>query len=155
MPGQANSFPFVLHTSGLRLLNNLEGSGNIGQITPADARTVLEPLLTGGGYTLVELSLHPIELMSETALRCALVVLVTASNPPAVAAARSALNVMERIGLSRQHTVVVLLGADNVPDRLDLERAVLVTLPPDAEPSHPAFRILADHLLGLIKTSGQ
>jgi len=143
---QADPSPFVLHPGGLRLLNNLEGSGSAGQITPADANALMDALLASSGYVLIELSPHSVELISEIALRCALMVLVTISSPLMMTAARSMLNTLERIGLSSQQTAVVSLGGQDTPD---LGRTVLATLPHEATPDHPAFQSLANRLLGL------
>lgn len=138
----------VLHPDGLRLLNNLQGSGDAGQIAPADANATLEALLASGGYTLVDVPQYPIELLREASTRCALVVLVTAFDPVALGAARAALGMMDRIGLSSQQTGLVLIGADDAPQP-DLGRVVLAALPATADPTHPAFQALAGRLQGL------
>jgi CheY-like chemotaxis protein len=138
----------VLHPDGLRLLNNLQGSGDAGQIAPADANATLEALLASGGYTLVDVPQYPIELLREASTRCALVVLVTAFDPVALGAARAALGMMDRIGLSSQQTGLILIGADDAPQP-DLGRVVLATLPAAADPTHPAFQALAGRLRGL------
>jgi MinD-like ATPase involved in chromosome partitioning or flagellar assembly len=139
----------VLHPGGLRLLNHLEGGGEGGQVAPADASAVLDILLASSEYTLVDLPLYPTELLREAATRCVLVVLVTAFDPVALAAAHSALSVMERLGLSSQQTGVVLIGPDDVEGKPDLGRVVLRTLPPAANPDHPGFQALAARLRGL------
>jgi len=148
----ALSDALVIHSSGLRLLNNLEGSGEVGQITPSDVIAVLSAVLAGGGYSLIDLPLYPIEALREAATRCALTALVTAFDPPALAAARSTLSVMERVGLGSEHTGLVLIGAGDAHDQPDLGRVVLATLPPSAPSDHPEFQALANRLRGLRRT---
>jgi Flp pilus assembly CpaE family ATPase len=142
---------FVVHPSGLRLLNNLEGTGTAGQLTPDDVAGTLDALLAQGDPVIVELPLYPVELLREAATRCALVALVTAFDPPALPPARAALGMMERLGLSAAQTNLILVGPPSA-DRPDLGRNILATVPPEASVDHPAFRDLATKLQGLCKT---
>ncbi len=136
---------------GLRLLGNLEGSGEAGQMTRSDIHKALDMLLMPGAHVLLELPLYPIELLREAATRCWLVVLVASSDPSALAATRSAMNVLERFGLSHQVSVVLVGPEGPTPppaanEPVPLERSLLATLPPDAPPDHPAFRVIAERL---------
>lgn len=139
------------HPSGARLLNNLEGSGEAGQITPADVRAVLEVLLAGGGYTLIELALYPVELLREAVGRCTRVVLVTALEPAALAAAATALTVFERLGIAAQRTALIVSGATDQP-LPDWGRKVLGVVPPAADATPAALRAIAERLRGLNET---
>jgi CheY-like chemotaxis protein len=136
----------VDHPGGLRLLNNLEGSGDGGQIAPADASAVLDALLGGGGHVIVDLPLYPTESLREASARCTWVALVTAFDQVALASAHAALNVMERMGLSSQQIGLVLIGEQDAEGGPDLGRVVLGTLPPAASSDHPSFRTLAARL---------
>lgn len=144
----------VQHPSGLRLLNNLEGSGEAGQITPEDAQALLDLLQTEGTFVLVDLPLYPVEVLSRAAGGCALVLLVTQSDPASLAAARSALALMDRAGVAKEHTRVVFVApADE--QAADLDRETLGTLPAQADWASPAFQPLADRLLDLLGSPAQ
>jgi len=110
---------------------------------------VLDLLLTDGVLALVDLPLYPVEVLSQAAGCCALVLLVTQSDPASLAAARSALALMERAGVAKEHTRVVFVAlADE--QAADLGREVLGTLPAQADWTSPAFQALADRLLDLV-----
>jgi DNA-binding response OmpR family regulator len=133
------------HPGGLYLLNNLEGNGEAGQLTPEDARTVLNLLLTGGGFVLLDTPLYPADILRHTADRCDLVLLVVRGNPASLAAARSALTLMERAGVKIERISMVLVGLSET----DLGQAVLGTVPAGAASDDPAFQTLADRLESL------
>ncbi len=139
----------IQHPSGLRLLNNLEGSGEAGQITPEDAQALLDLLQTEGAFVLVDLPPYPIDVLSQAAGCCALVLLVTQSDAASLAAARSALALMERAGVAKEHIRVVFAGTAD-ERAADLGREVLDTLPAQANFASPAFHTLADRLLDLL-----
>jgi CheY-like chemotaxis protein len=138
----------VRHPAGLCLLNNLEGRGEAGQITPKDAKGVLDALLAGGQFALVDLPLYPIDVLRHAASRCAALLLVTAGDPAALAAARSALTLMERAGVEKEHIRIVFVSPPPEEQAVDLGREVLGTIAATSEPGDPAFHALTDRLLG-------
>jgi CheY-like chemotaxis protein len=141
----------VRHPSGLRLLNNLEGGGEAGQIVPADVQALCDLLLADGDFVLVDLPLYPVDVLSQAANRCALVLLVTQGDPASLAASRSALVLMERAGVGKGRTRVVFVGTAD-ERAADLGREVLDTLPAQADFASPAFHALADRLLDLLSS---
>jgi CheY-like chemotaxis protein len=142
----------VRHPGGLCLLNNLEGSGEMGQITPEDVDAVLDALLAEGRFVLVDLSLYPVDVLRQAANRCTGVLLVTAGDPAALAAARSALTLMERAGVEKEHTHIVFVSPP-AEGLADLGPEVLGTVPVAAGPEDAVFHALADRLLDLTGSS--
>lgn len=136
----------VQHPGGLRLLNNLEGRGEVGEITPEDARTVLDVLLAEGGFVLVDLPLYPADVLQRVADRCTLVLLTIRGGPASLAAARSALTLMERAGVEMAQIGIVLLGPPEGERTAELDQAVVGVVPADAQPDDPVFYALADWL---------
>lgn len=134
---------------GLRLLNNLEGSGAAGQLTPDDVRAALDVLLADGSFVLVDLPLYPIDVLSGVAGRCAQVLLVVRGDPASLAGARSALTLMERAGVEMERTGIVLAGPSADEGVAELGQEMVATVPAEAGPDDPAFHALADRLLGL------
>ena len=141
----------VRHPSGLCLLNNLEGSGEVGQVTPEDAKAVLDVL--SGDFVLVDVPLYPVDVLRQAANRCTGVLLVTAGDPAALAAARSALTLMERAGVEKEYTRIVFVSSPAEEQMADLGREILGTVPVAGEPEDPALLALTDRLLGLVGRS--
>lgn len=139
----------IQHPSGLRLLNNLEGSGEVGQITPEDVHSLLDLLLADGAIALVDLPLYPADVLSQAAKCCALVLLVTPGDAASLAATRSALALMERAGVEKERTRIVFIAPTD-EQAADLGREVLDTLPAQADLASPAFHTLADRLLAIL-----
>ncbi|MBU0704954.1 MAG: response regulator [Chloroflexi bacterium] len=139
----------VQHPGGLRLLNNLEGNGEAGQITPEDAGAVLDVLLAEGGFVLVDLPLYPASVLHRVADRCALVLLVTQGDPASLRRARSALTLMERADVEMERIGIVFIGSPTEEGPAELGREVLGTVPAEAGPDDPAFYALADRLRSL------
>lgn len=139
------------HPGGLCLLNNLEGNGEAGQLTPEDARTVLNLLLPQGGFVFLDTPLYPADILQHTADLCDLVLLVVRGDLASLAAARSALKLMERAGVKTERISMVLVGLSEA----DLGQAVLGTVPAGAGPDDPAFRVLADQLERLKQPSSE
>ncbi len=139
------------HPGGLRLLNNLEGNGDAGQLTPTDARTVLNLLLPQGGFVFLDTPLYPADILRHTADRCDLVLLVVRGDPTSLAAARPALTLMERAGVKTEQINIVLVGLSEA----DLGQAALGTVPDGAAPDDPAFQTLADRLESLKQPAPQ
>lgn len=136
----------IQHSSGLRLLHNLQGRGEAGQITPDDAQIVFDVLLAGEGFVLVDVPLYPADVLRYTASRCAQVLLVTQADPALLAGTHTMLRVMEQAGVDKDRISFVLVGLEPGEQPLKLGRAVLGTIPSEAGPDHPAFHELADQL---------
>ncbi len=136
------------HPSGLRVLNNLEGSGEAGQITPQDVRALLDTLLRGGGVTLLDLPLYPADVLQQAAGLSERIILVVQDDAASLTAARSALMLMGRVGIDEARTGIVAIGAPAEERLAELQREVLGTIPAEARPDAPAFEALADRLRG-------
>ena len=136
------------HSSGLHLLNNLEGGGEAGQLTAEDARGVLEALLAGGGIVLADMPLYPAPVLRQAADRCDRVLLVARSDRASLAAARAALTQMERAGVEESQTGIVLVGTEaEGQDRAEFGPEILGSVPAEADPDDPAFHTLAERLV--------
>ncbi len=137
----------VLQTrpGGLRLLDNLEGSGDVGQIMQEDVAVILDELLPESGYLVLSLSLYPIELLRDVATRSSLIALVTPIDPTGLASARSTLGLIERVGVTNTRVGLVLIGDASTPTP-ELGRDVLATLSPSATSTDPSFATLAARL---------
>ncbi|MFQ6100209.1 MAG: response regulator [Anaerolineae bacterium] len=134
----------VQHSSGLRLLDNLEGGGEAGQLTAEDTRGVLEALLAEGGVILVDLPLYPVQVLRQAANYCDPILLVTRSDRTSLAAARAALTQMQRAGVEENRTGIVFVGSkEDVPE---FDQKALGSIPAEAGPDDPAFQTLADLL---------
>jgi CheY-like chemotaxis protein len=138
----------VQHSGGLHLLNNLEGSGDAGQPTSKDAETAIDALLAGEGFVLIDLPLYPADVLQHVAGLCALVVLVTRGDTVSLAAARSALTLMDRAGVGMGRIGVVFVGAPEA-GAAELGPDVLGTVSAEASPDDPAFQDLAGRLQSL------
>lgn len=135
----------VTHSGGLRVLNNLTGSGDAGQITSADATALLNGLLPQGGCVVLSLPLYPVELLREVAARSNLIAVATPIDPAGLAAARSALGLLDRLGVSSSQVGLILVG-DAATPAPDLGREVLATLTPSTDSKDLALAALAARL---------
>ena len=135
----------VTHPGGLRLLNNLTGSGDAGQITSADAIALLNGLLPQGDCVVLSLPLYPVELLRDVAARSNLIAVVAPIDPAGLAATRSALGVIDHLGVGSSHVGLILIGDAAMPIP-DLEREVLATLTPSADSSDPSYAALVARL---------
>ena len=135
----------VTHPGGLRLLNNLAGSGEIGQITSTDVVAVLDGLLPQGDYVVLSLPLYPVELLRDVAARSNLIAVATPIDPAGLAATRSALGLLDRLGVGSSQIGLILIGAAATPVP-DLGREVLATLTTSADSKDPSFAALAVRL---------
>ena len=135
----------VTHPDGLRLLNNFAGSGDAGQITSADAAALLDGQLPQGGCVLLSLPLYPVELLRDVAARSNLIAVATPIDPAGLAATRSALGLIDRLGVGSSHVGLILVGDASTPVP-DLGREVLATLTTSADSKDPSFAALAARL---------
>ena len=138
----------VRHPSGLLLLDNLEGGGGAGQLTAQDAKTAIDVLSSEEGFVLVDVPLYPADIVQHVAGLCSQVVLATRGDAASMAAAQSALTLMERAGVEADRIGVVFVGP---PDEgaAELGPPVLFTLPVEPGPDDAGFQALADHLRDL------
>lgn len=139
----------VQHTSGLCLLNNLEGREEAGQLAPEDTQVVLDVLSAQEGFVLAHLPLYPADALRKAVSRCDLALLVTQAAPALLAAARAALTVIERASADENRIGVVLTSLDPDEQLPELGRAVMGLIPSEAGPDDPAFDELADRLRDL------
>jgi DNA-binding response OmpR family regulator len=140
----------VRHDGGLRLLNNLEGSGDAGQLTPGDVQVVFKKLVDEFDFVLADVPLYPVDVLRQAAEQCAQLVLVTRGDPASLGATRSALTTAQRIGVDPERLGIVLVGSpDATGDGVELGHKVLGILPAGARPDAPAFHALAEWLISL------
>lgn len=139
----------VQHPSGLRLLNNLEGTGKAGQFTAEDGQAVFDALLSEQDWVLADIPLYSIDVLCQTADLCAQMLLVTRSDPVSLGATRSAMTMIERTGVDMQKLGAVIVGPSTEEHTTQLGRPVLGVVPEEATPDDPAFEALADRLLRL------
>jgi CheY-like chemotaxis protein len=138
----------VQHPSGLNLVNNLEGGGGAGQLTAQDGNAAVSALSSEEGFVLVDVPLYPADIVQHVAVLCAQVVLATRGDAASLAAARSALTLMERAGVEADRIGVVFVGP---PDEgaAALGPPVLATLPAEPGPDAAEFQDLAGRLRDL------
>jgi CheY-like chemotaxis protein len=138
----------IQHPSGLYLLDNLEGSGGAGQLTAQDAKMAVNALSSEEGLVLVDVPLYPADVVQHVAGLCSQVVLVTRGDTASLAAAQSALTLMERAGVAADRIGVVYVGPPD-EEAADLGSPVLSTLPAELQPDAVEFQALAGHLRDL------
>jgi hypothetical protein len=134
----------------LCLLNNLEGSGTAGQLTPDDASMMLDILLSGKSLVLVDLPLYPAGILGSVAARCVQVALVVRGTPASTAALRSALALMERSGVDTTRVGIIATGCRE-EDGLDYGHEMLAVVPDEASPDAPAYREIAGRFHSLTR----
>ena len=141
----------VQHPSGLRLLNNLEGSGEAGQLSPTDVQAAIDVLLDKGGIVLADIPLYPADVLRQAVGVCAQILLVTRSDLASLRATHSALTMMQRAGVDAERIGIVAIGPLAPDERhvIGSDLLVLDTLPAEAGPDDPAFHALAERLLKL------
>lgn len=136
----------VEHPTGLRLINNLEGRGEAGELTAEDARLVLRALLAANDFVLAELPLSAAELVREVTALSAQTFLVTQGDPASLAVAQSRLTMMEQAGVDQGSVGLVLIGSVAGRHLREVGADVAGAVPPGAGPDNPAFQELADWL---------
>lgn len=134
------------HSSGLRLLNNLEGGGEAGQLTPGEVERTLSVLLAENDYVLVEVPLYQTDVLRRAGRECALMLLIAQSDRASLAAARSALTRVEQAGIDEARVGVVLTGAAPEERAPDLGYPVMATIPTETDPGHPSLQALVERL---------
>ncbi|MDY7079510.1 MAG: response regulator [Chloroflexota bacterium] len=143
------------HPSGLRLLNNLEGGGEGGQLTAEDVQGVLEALLSEDGIVLADLPLYPAQVLRQSADCCDLVVLVSQGDQASLMSARAALTLMERAGVEKNRTGIVLVAPIPEEGLPEFDREILELIPANAGPDDPVFHALADRLLNAAQSTSE
>jgi CheY-like chemotaxis protein len=139
----------VQHASGLRLLDNLEGGGDAGQLTAEDVQRVLEPLLAEEGTVLADVPLYPVQVLRRAADYGALVLLVTRSDRASLMTARTALMSMERAGVEKDRTNILLVGSMPEEGLPGLDQEIAGSIPVEIEPDDPALHALAERVQAL------
>ncbi len=134
------------HSSGLRLLDNVEGRGEGGQITAADVRAVVDALLSEGLFVLLDLPLSPADLLLQAAPRCARVLLVTPGDASSLRSSQTALTMLTGGGLAEDRVDVVVVGVADKSGPADLLARTSLTIPAKAKSGDPVFDELAETL---------
>ncbi|TET53437.1 MAG: response regulator [Anaerolineales bacterium] len=136
------------HPSGLRVIDNVEGRGEGGQVTAADVGSVIDALLSEGLFVIVDLPLYPAELLLKAAARCARVLLVTPGDAASLRSCQTALAMMQRGGLGEDQVEIVAVGTADEKGPADLLSKISVTIPAKAKSGNAAYSELADRLRG-------
>lgn len=132
------------HSSGLGLLNNLQGRGQSGQLTFKDIKSLLEALPRPNSFVLTDLPLdYPPEVMCQLARSCALVLLVTRDDSASMQKARAALTLMEREDIAKQSIVVMIVGPATSGALPAFEQEGMHVIHAETTPDHPVFHDLA------------
>jgi DNA-binding response OmpR family regulator len=132
------------HSSGLGLLNNLQGRGQSGQLTFKDISSLLEALPSQGSFVLADLPLdYPTEVMCQLARYCALVLLITRDDPASMQKARAALTLMEREDIAKQSIVVMIVGPATSGTLPAFEQEGIHVIHAETTANHPVFYDLA------------
>jgi DNA-binding response OmpR family regulator len=145
-PGTTNHLADVIayHSSGLGLLNNLQGRGQAGQLTFKDINALLTALSPEETFALADLPPdYPTEVLCQLASCSALVLLVTRDDPTSMQKTRAALTLMERSEVGGGNIIVMVIGPAPQEDIQAFEREGLHVIQAETTPDHPAFRDLA------------
>jgi len=147
------SAALVRHPSGLHLLGNLQGGGAAGELRPDDVSFVLDMLLREMDYVLADLPLYPVEVLRRAAERAELTLLIFRDDAPSLAAARSALRLMENAGLNMEHVYLLPVGPLSERGVTEFDRPVLGVVLGEAEAAERIYEILADRVAALVGSS--
>jgi DNA-binding response OmpR family regulator len=143
----------VSHPDGLRLLHNLEGRGEVGQLTPEDVEAALNTLMASKNVVLADVPLYPADVFHYTVDRCALVLLLVNSDPASLRAARTTYTLIQRIGIDMERIRLVLVGSPPQKEKDRWELEVWAAIPKEANSDDPACRVLANRWQQLARAS--
>jgi DNA-binding response OmpR family regulator len=135
------------HESGLTLLSNFVGSGDIGQPTLEEAQALLSFPGDGENLTLVDVPLRPPTLVKDLAKESLLIVIVSEEHPATLAATRSTVDLLREQGVEDARLGFVLLKRDGGISEGAPEIGVLATLPTNLASNHPGWQDLKGHIL--------
>jgi CheY-like chemotaxis protein len=136
------------HSSGLRLLDNMEGRGDSGQITPEDVSVVLDALVSAGMFAILDLPLAPSELVLAAAPRCARTLLVSPGDASSLRSCQAALTLLGRGGLAEEEIELVVVGKPAAEGPADLLARASLIIPDKGKSADQAFDGLAEKLRG-------
>ena len=136
----------VRHESGLTLLSNLAGSGDMGQPTGDDVRDILSAGEKDGHIMLVDAPLRPSDLLRDLAKDSALVVIVAEGHPATLSVTQRAVRLLREHGIPEKRLGFALIqntetSAAELPDI-----TVRTTLPKGLPLDHPAWQQLAQQI---------
>ena len=140
------------HDSGLNLLSNVVGSGDIGQPTREEVQALLSSCFDEDGLAFVDVPLRPSTLLRELAEASLLVVIVAEEHPATLAATRSTVDLLRQQGIEDARLGFVLLQRGGEVSESVPEIAVLAALPRDLAPEHPGWQDLKGHILERLKS---
>ncbi len=135
------------HQSGLTLISNLTGSGDIGQPTREEVKALFSSWRAEQRLVLVDVPLRPTALLQDLAADSALVVIVGENQPAALPVARSLVDLLHDQGLAQERLGFALIQHTDEPVDALPEIAVLANLPGDLAPDHPGWQKLAQSVL--------
>ncbi len=135
----------LAHVSGLRLINNLVGSGEFGQLTDRDLHTLSSALPKEERYLFLDVPLHPSDPLKALATKAALTLVVTENRPAALNATRSILDLLVGLEIPEHRLGFVFIGEPPKDEKLtDLDLPILATVPRYIDLGHPDLEALAD-----------
>jgi len=133
--------------SGLKLISNIVGSGDLGQITQEDVQKLLDLGKREQRLFLLDIPMNAPNLLVFLALKSSLIVLVTERDPTNVVATRNILTLLQRQGIPQEQMGFALISEDEMPPDFSTDISVLAVLPADLDPQHPAWRTLGQRIL--------
>jgi DNA-binding response OmpR family regulator len=145
----------VQHSSGLRLLNNLQGRGQAGQLTSKDMEILLDALSAQDACILIDLPPdYPTEVLCRAANHCALVLLIARNDSDSLQGVHAVLTLMQRSGVEEGRIAVVIVGPAAKQELPQSDQKTLYLIQAEATPDHPVYRELAARLREAAREAG-
>jgi DNA-binding response OmpR family regulator len=145
-PGTTHQLADVMehHSSGLGLLNNLQGRGQSGQLSFGDISSLLDALSVQDRVVLADLPPdYPTEVICQLAQQAALVLLVTRDDSASMQKTRATLTLMDREKVTKENIVVMIVGPSTSGGLPAFEQEGLCVIHAETTPDHPVFYDLA------------
>ena len=140
------------HSSGLCVLSNLEGSGDLGQLTAEDLQRCVDALSADGRTTLVTVPLSPPGELRQLAKQSKRILIVIRDQPTALAATRATLGLLTRLQIPESSIAFVLIGVAKDAGLTEIAPAVVGWLPDVYSAASSQVQELAATLLQELST---
>jgi len=140
------------HSSGLRVLSNLEGSGELGQLTAEDLQRCIDALSANGRTTLVTVPLSPPGELRQLARQSARILVVIRDQQMALAATRATLGLLARLQVPESSIAFVLIGVAKDGGFSEIAPAVVGWLPEAYSAASAQVQQMADTLARQLST---
>ncbi len=152
VPGlTANAAAGQRHPSGVRLWSNLEGQGDLGQLTEDDFAATLHAARNHATLVVLDMQLQPAEYWSALARLDAHVLIVTPASQAFLASIRSILTLLQRLKIPETRLGFLLVGATPADALVNLGPPILGRLPEAALTDDAALAPLTEQLLTWLK----